>query len=462
MADNGTQDKLGYRAASWKSWLLSPYLLYIGIAVLVIWYITGNARTHFASDSTERAKVTFEEGIKQGLPGDDFVTEFPAGQTFEILARQGGQWILEDPATGVRFTRVVPEKRKTPYTISGNTDALRKLVSPTFHSYVKADDVKNVFIGRNISDVVKEIGDYNEGNPAKGYYYFRYLTPVTGSVRHESGVVFTTDADGVITASDEADPESTSSNLFGKLPFYSDIVSWNLITHGVNSLVSQAEPKEEKGWLSLFLGWIWGFVWGLCKIVIMFVIIGLIFFLPATAIVAVTGPMVRVAKIKSSTIRWINCIAVIPLEYILFISFTDYFHTLWWIAGPIFLCFAIGAVSAIEDMTSARRCTKCGAIDSHYTESKVLDVREKVRLEETVNEDRNLKYKGYSLKTMSDQWEQEVRYRTWRITTIETDTQYDTYCHNCDYHVTRVSTTKKTKRELWDRQTEKRRWVPKD
>ncbi|MDE7125639.1 MAG: hypothetical protein K2O12_04075, partial [Muribaculaceae bacterium] len=375
---------------------MSPYLLFLFIAGITIWYCTSNAETHFVPETPARGLISYNEVFTHILPGDTEPTQYPAGHTFEVLGKFGNQCLLEDSATGTRFATIAP--KKDTYTTAGNPDILNRHINSSFCTYVKTDDVKDIFIGRNIKDVVAEIGDYTEANPASGYYFFKYLVPITGRIRHESGTVFRTDASGKIIASDELSAEETSSNLFGYLPFYSSIVSWNILNHGVDNLISIAEPEVEKGFFAMILGWIWGFIWSLVKLAIMLVIIALIFILPATAILAVTGPMVRIKTISTTTINYINFIFAAPIEYILFISFTDYFHESWWVAGPIFFLFTLCAFGAINAMTVNRRCVKCGAVDSMESESTILDVRTKVRIENETYEDRKLKYKGFSLK----------------------------------------------------------------
>lgn len=451
--------KLSDKKPTWKTWLLSPYLLYIGLAALVIWYVTNNADTHYVPEQQERGLVTLNESFSRILPGDTEPTVFPAGKQFELLGRLGQQWILEDPQTGLRFTNLKSELGECE--LSGNEEIVNRLVNTGFHSYVKADSYDDVFVGRNINDVVSKVGDYTEANPEKGYYWFKYLVPLVGKERNESGLVLTTDPDGVIVGSNMKKPEASESNKLAILPFYSTITSWNLLTHGVNNLYETVKPEKEKGFFATIFGWIFGLIWGLCKFVLLLGIILLIFFLPATAILAITGPMVKMKAFSSTQIMLINLAFVVPLEYILFVSFADYFHSASWIAIPIFLVIIVGVMAAISDMTVGRRCPKCGAVDSNYTESKMVDVRVSTHQESYTHEDPKLKYKGVSMKTMDHTWEQDVSHRTYFVTVTETDYQDDTYCRCCDYHRTSIRTEKKKSRELAFEDKEKRKWVPK-
>lgn len=457
--ENESSMKLSDKKPTWKTWLLSPYLLYIGLAALVIWYLTNNAHTHYVPEQSEKGLVTLTGDFSTILPGETEPTVFPSGKQFDLLGRLGQQWILEDPSTGLRFTSLKSDLGEPE--LSGNEEILNRLVNTGFHSYVKADSFDNVFIGRNINDIVKEIGDYTEANPAEGYYYFKYVVPLVGKQRNESGLVLTTDSEGKVTASTMKKLDSSSSNNLAILPFYSTITSWNLLTHGVNDLYSIVKPEKKKGFFAMIFGWIFSLIWGLCKLVILLVIIGLIFFLPATAVLAITGPMVRMKAFSSKTITLINLAFVIPLEYILFVSFADYFHSISLIAIPIFLALIAGVVASILNMTVGRRCPNCGAVDSLYTESKKVDERVTTSQETYTSEGKKLKYKGISMKTLDHTWEQDVSHRTYFITVTETDYQDDTYCRCCDYHSTSIRTEKKKSRELGFEEKEKRKWVPK-
>lgn len=444
-----------------STWLSSPYLLLIPVvAGLIIWLLCWSDR-HFVSDNrVEETAITLSEPVEESTTGLPDPVSLPEGSRLSLLGHYNNGFLVED-AEGRRFRiNLKPEN----YTTDGTGNAANRYFNSQYHFYVKASDPEKVFVGKNINEIIKKYGDYTFGDPAAGYYAFRYLTPLVNGVRNEHGVAFITDSEGTITASQLLTPEYPTSNFFKILPFYDTILSWNL-ARGFNSLYSDesAEPeKESRGFFGTIFGWIWSVIVWLFNFAILIVLLMAIFFVPPMAIAAITGPMIHFRHISSVKIDLINVILSVPLEYIIFITLIDYFHQLWLVALPFFAFLAIAAVWIPSNLTTGRRCSECSAVDTLKHTTTKLDERVRYEYEDRVHESDKLKYKGYSLKRGQEEWAQKVTYSRVRYKITETDYRHDWVCSACGASGTSTSTDKKRKFDgVVESQTHDRLWKEK-
>ena len=442
------------------NWLKSPYILFLILAAGIAWLLLTNGDNHFVT--SEKTNLTFNKEMQIVRPGETEPTNYPAGAPFRLLAYTGNNFLLEDEQ-GVRMVMPVPSADS--YSLSGSKVGMNRHIEWTFDSYMKADDPDAIAVGQNIDDFIKERGDFTEGNPLVGYYEFKYIVPVINGVRYESGIALHTDENGVITSGEVINKDHTSSNLFTALPFFDTIVSWNLVTHGVNKLYDDYEvssaDNEKKGFLSLIMGWIWDFIVWILKLGLLIVILAVVFIVPAMAICSVTGPMIYIKSIPTSAINVINLLFAIPVLYITLLSMTDYFHSIWWIMFPIFVAFVVSACSAVLSSTSGRRCPKCRAVDSIKSNHTKLDTRVSTEYETVDHESDTLKHKGYNVTKGREEWTQDTYSKLYRITTTETDWRVDWHCEACGDSGTSTYTKTDKKRELVRTERGKNVWTPK-
>lgn len=441
--------------------IISPYILYSVLAgMLVLWLFFVDNKQHLSEVEGIPSEFRLSEPLSIKSPEPDGVMmEYPSGTSLKLYGRTGTNWIVEDE-NGIR--RIISAPKDDSYSFSSGDEGLNTIVNSEYALYVSAKNTDDVLVGENINDVIRKYGDYTEANTAKGYYYFKQIHPLIGRVRYESGISLSTDSSGIVIASAAPENSYTTSNLFGYLPFYNTICSWNLANRAFNRLIQTDMPVEEqsKGFLNILLGLIWGFVWGCCKIVIALVFLFLVFVIPASVIVSVTGPMVYIKTISTKCIMYINLFFTIPLEYILLISMTDYCHQVWWIAFPIFVFMAAAGVMIPINMTMDRRCPKCGEVDTREFKRTVLDVREKSRLEEDHYESETAKHK-YNYRKMRNEWLQDTYTKLYRITETEKDIQTDWVCKACGATGTSVHTERTSKREHIETDRGKNVWVKK-
>ena len=454
--DNSAKPRLS--AATWHK---SPYLLLLPIvAGLIIWLLCWSDR-HFVSDNqVEETVITLSAPLQEYSSGLPDSLAFPAGTQLSMLGHFDNAILVEDTA-GRRF-RIFLKPSDYTVAIPGNAD--KRHFDTHYYFYVKASDPEQVLVGKNINDIIKKYGDYTYGDPSAGYYGFRYLTPLVDGVRYESGVALLTDSDGNVISSRILKPEYSSSNFFHILPFYDTITSWNL-ARGFHSLFRDKSPEpehESKGFFGTIFGWIWGIIVWLFKLVILIVLLGAIFIVPPMAIAAITGPLIHFKHISSGTIDLINLVFSIPLEYIIFITLTDYFHQLWLVAMPFFALCAIAAIWMPSQLTTGRRCPKCRAVDTLKSTTTKLDERVRYEYEYRVHESDKLKYKGYNLRRGQDEWAQKVTYSRVRYKITETDYRRDWVCTACGASGTSYSTDKKRKFDgVVESETHNRLWKEK-
>lgn len=237
----------------------------------------------------------------------------------------------------------------------------------------------------------------------------------------------------------------------------------NIVTHAVDDLLCEDEEDEDSsGFFMTILSAVWSFVFFFVKLGILLVILYLLFVIPASAVLAVTGPLVRIKSVSSGKIVWLNTLLVLPIEYILLISFTDYFHALWWIMFPLFLLFVFAAWNLIQEGTVGRRCPKCSAVDT--IKSKSIELARRQHYEyKTYDHKGKLKYEGYSLKRMQEEWSRKVVSTTWRTLVTEIDYQRDSHCTECDYTNTSYYTeVKKASAERYSEEKSKELWKEKN
>lgn len=448
-------------------WLKSPYILWSLIAIVAVVGICLMDRdTHFVDRNREATILTFNQDMEFKRPGEEQSTLYNAATPFKMLGRYMNRWIVEDPDGNRMY---IARPKKDTYTLTGpldeTSDGSRREIKKSYHTYIKADAIDKIAIGKYISEFIDEYGDCTNANPSAGRYEFTYLYPLVDGTRYESGLLLNTDSEGKIVSSGAVNPKNTSKNFFNYLPFFDTIVSWNLVSLFSGGLYEDIDPETEdndEGFVSMILGWIWGVLLWFIKLALLLLIIGLVFILPTMAVCSLTGPMIHIKSISDQVIGGINAFFAVPLLYILLISFTDAFHEVWIVALPIFLLMAVTALTMTVSQTIGRRCSQCRSVDSIKSTTVQLDQRTSTRYETRKYADDKLKHKGYSLSRGREEWTRNVSYATYLITTVETDWRDDWHCEVCGHSGSRVYTTTKETKEFVDSRNDKEIWIEKN
>ena len=152
-----------------------------------------------------------------------------------VICQTDEQNTLMEDKDGNRFT--IPSR-------SVETQRPLKMINPNYHYYMGGtwlhtfDPYK-----RPITEIISKWGDYTLCNKQEGSYTFPYLTHVSGISRGHS-VTLLTDEKGIVTGSRCS---NESSNLFGFLFFYSDILSLNVYEPQGTLLIEPGTDTDNSG-----------------------------------------------------------------------------------------------------------------------------------------------------------------------------------------------------------------------
>ena len=239
--------------------------------------------------------------------------------------------------------------------VSPDVSALKlKALNPDYHHYVMDDEIKD-FIGKHISEVVKEWGDYTyslkKTNNTK-YYIFNHIT-LAGTIDREESPQLITDMTGVVI--DKA-VGNVSKNLFGILPFYDNILTINLLKGKMffDDLDMFDNHKKDGFFIMLLIYFIYALVYSL--------IAGIICF-----------GLMHIKKIPNKILEALLVLMCVVCGYILTVSVMEHFHEIW-----ILVFFSMGICVVCYYFSHRliglkKRCPKCNAINSVKTEKIVMD-----------------------------------------------------------------------------------------
>ena len=313
-------------------WLKSPllYVPLIGISVYLMFFRPHS--NNIISDDTNVYCSTTESEAKFRL----------------ICWASGG--ILVDDAAGNRF---VIDKEK----IQCDDSIVLKKFNPKYEYYIKMESPETLFRGKTIDEVVEKIGDYIYGGVAQGEYLFPQVVAVQGKVRHY-GLTVVTGEDGKVTSAKCG--EETSSNWFGALPFYSDIVNLNMFTAFSEPILQDVpEAEESKG----IIGWLLHAVWNLIKFVLFillyFVFIFIVFAIP----LCIIFPILRLFTFIKSVPNWLISATVwiigLIIVYVITIAQVEGTRSVWLITMPINLFVGLYIITIFYVAVENGRCPKC-------------------------------------------------------------------------------------------------------
>lgn len=333
--------------------------------------------------------------------------------------------------------------------VSCTNSIILKKLNPDYEYYIKMKSPETLFRDMTIDEVVQKAGSYIYADVAKGEYSFPQVVAVHGKIRYHGLTVFTGE-DGKV-ASIRLDGK-TSSNWFGALPFYADIVSLNMYTAGSQPILQDLpEPEKSKGVLMWLLIAAWNIVKFLLAILLYFFFTMVVFAIP----LCILFPVVRLLSLMKSapnslvkTIIWSVGLAVV---YVITIAQVDGTHSLWLITLPINLFVGIMLVAFFGETVSDSRCPQC------RNEKAFLSTR-KVISQHTLTEERDharkgdLKYRGQ--KGDRRIYERELHFRTTQQQFVTTEYQVTEVCKYCGYtrryNISETEKGEKVEIDNWD------------
>lgn len=249
-----------------------------------------------------------------GRLGDySYSTTIDVGSKVRILARStaGNPSYIVETGDGQRYI--------TGYEIREADEAMKKtFVAPNYIHYA-SDDI----IGLSIDDVKKLWGDYmmckkaegeNDGNPIYFYPQIQYVFDNYTTF----GTKLYADENGMIKSIESKLP--AHHNLFGKLPFYKDILNLNLQEY-VRKPLWRDEAEFSNSDPGFFTALLFGLIW-LALVVA-----------AVTAVIFAINYIVKYFRPKGSNIPLfiIYSIILVLALYPSVIYILQYYHNAWWV-----------------------------------------------------------------------------------------------------------------------------------
>ena len=187
--------------------------------------------THFVAQEKQKGKLKTDVTYYLAEKG----YTLSKNTEITVICQTDEQNTLMEDKDGNRFT--IPSR-------SVETQRPLKMINPNYHYYMGGtwlhtfDPYK-----RPITEIISKWGDYTLCNKQEGSYTFPYLTHVSGISRGHS-VTLLTDEKGIVTGSRCS---NESSNLFGFLFFYSDILSLNVYEPQGTLLIEPGTDTDNSG-----------------------------------------------------------------------------------------------------------------------------------------------------------------------------------------------------------------------
>lgn len=258
--------------------------------------------------------------------------------------------ILVEDAAGNRYT-IEPES------LNCTDSIVLKTFNSEYEFYVKMESPQTLFRGMTIDDVVGKVGDYVYGDVERGEYSYPYVVAVQGKTRHYGVTVFV-GGDGRVESIELG--ERTSSNWFGALPFYPEIVSLNMLTATSTPILhNPPETGKSRG----FFGWLLYAAWNIIKFFLLIALYFLYVFVVFAIPLCVLFPILRLFTfIKSVPNRFITIVVWtigLALVYIITISQVEGTRSIWLITLPINLFVGIWTIILFYKAVDEGRCPQC-------------------------------------------------------------------------------------------------------
>lgn len=411
------------------AWIRNPlvYIPLLGIGVYLIFFRPHSNNITDESDSEVHC-----------------TTAETQDQQFQLICWIGSDILVEDPV-GNRF-----EVEEEDLNCSGNF--VLQEFNPEYEYYIKVNSPETLFTGMTIDEVVKVTGDYVYGDVEQGEYSFPYVVAVQGKIRHYGLKIFT-GSDGKVEMVDIG--ARTSSNWFGALPFYSDIVSLNMFTAFSTPILQDLSEDEESGGI---ISWLLGVIWGIIKFVL-FILLYFVFIFVVFAIpLCILFPILRLFSFLKSVPNWLITTTVwtigVIIVYVITIGQVEGTRSVWLLTMPICLTVGFSVIGYFYLKINDYRCPEC-------RKDKALDVTREAVAEHTYIKEEEHASKGdtrYVGKNKGRKiYNQDIDYWTTEREITITEYLVTETCKYCGYtHQYNVKETQKGERVETDRWTDVR------
>ena len=288
--------------------------------------------THFVAQEKQKGKLKTDVTYYLAEKG----YTLSKNTEITVICQTDEQNTLMEDKDGNRFT--IPSR-------SVETQRPLKMINPNYHYYMGGtwlhtfDPYK-----RPITEIISKWGDYTLCNKQEGSYTFPYLTHVSGISRGHS-VTLLTDEKGIVTGSRCS---NESSNLFGFLFFYSDILSLNVYEPQGTLLIEPGTDTDNSG--SIIEGIYMYVLYTIPAAILLFVIL---------------WGMMIVRIVPNNIINFTLRAGTFLIIYVLSIIFLEHYHSVWLILFPCYMGVGYMLIRGLKNYLNLEaRCTRCHAINS--------------------------------------------------------------------------------------------------
>jgi hypothetical protein len=375
----------------------------------------------------------------------------PAQEQLRLFCEISGGVLVED-AHGNHF---IVDKEN----ISYDDPVVLKRFNPDYEFYIKKSKAM-LFHDMTLADVLKKTGSYICADVQAGKYEFPQVVVMEGKTRHYGLTVFI-GSDGSVQATEYG--ERTGSNWFGSLPFYSDIVSLNMVTafsEPILERIPEAEPSRG------ILGWLLMALWNIVKF-ILFLLLYLLFaaLVSAVALIPILPLRHFLYSIKSMPASLIDLMLYgvgVVLSYVVVLAQVDGTHSIWLLSLPIhgIAAFLILVTYATED---AGKCPKCRKENAIVSESTLISQHKEIIEKDNVHAG-DMHYAGR--RKNKKIYNQDLHYWTTEREIITEEYRVREHCTYCNY-TNEYTHTEKTRggkvvTQEWDDSRQIRRSIPQE
>lgn len=234
-----------------------------------------------------------------------------------------------------------------------------KYINKSFRHYIKYKSM----VGKPLKEAVNEWGDYlllDKSLRLKGGYTVIYPhIYLLDDGYYTRGVQLEIDENWIVR--EQSSDRHVQSNLFGKLPFFNDILAWNLHEYITPPLlVNSAEESVRND--GFFASLIYG------------TIAFLLIMLPAILLAFFVIPIGR----KSGIGLFLYLPIYLPYAYIALLLSLNEYHSAWWVLSVVYIFILLLPLSAagFAHWLDDSKCPACGA--RSWKKTRVRDRRKNI------------------------------------------------------------------------------------
>lgn len=326
--------------------------------------------------------------------------------------------------------------------VSCTNSIVLKKFNPDYEYYIKMESPETLFRGMTIDEIVKKTGNYIYADVAKREYSFPQVVAIHGKTRYH-GLTIITGEDGKVASVKLGD--KTSSNWFGALPFYADIVSLNMYTAGSQPILQDVpKPEESKGVLMWLLVAAWNIIKFILAILLYFLFTIVVFAIPLCILFPVLRLFSFIKSASNGLIQTVVWSIGLVIVYVVTIAQVDGTHSLWLITLPINVFVGIMLIPIFGETVSDSRCPECHK-DKALTSSRKAISQHTITEEKQHEKKGGLHYKGQ--KGNKKIYDRQLLYTITEQKIVTTEYEVTETCMYCNY-MHRYTTSETTKGEI--------------